>query len=48
MSSTPATLEFTAVAAPRTDASVVFTVSPDEGTTDADRSNNRAAVSLDA
>ena len=48
VSSTPATLDFTAVAAPRTDASVVFTVSPDQGTTDADRSNNRAAVSLDA
>ena len=48
VASTPATLEFTAVAAPRSDASVVFTVSPDQGAADADRSNNRAAVSLDA
>jgi hypothetical protein len=46
VTSTPATLAFTAVAAPRSDASIVFTVSPDQGTADADRSNNRAAVSL--
>ena len=45
---TPATLEFTAVAAPGSNASVVFTVSPDGGTVDANRSNNRAAVPLDA
>jgi RNA polymerase sigma factor (sigma-70 family) len=44
----PATYEFTAAAAPGTHAAVVFTVSPDGGTADADRSNNRASVPLGA
>jgi RNA polymerase sigma factor (sigma-70 family) len=48
VTSTPTTFEFTAVAAPGSDASVVFTVSPDDGTADADRSNNRATVPLGA
>ena len=46
VASAPATLEFTAAAAPGSHASVVFTVSPEGGTADADRSNNRAAVPL--
>jgi RNA polymerase sigma factor (sigma-70 family) len=46
VTSTPATLEFSAVAAPSSGASVVFTVSPDGGTGDADRSNNRTTVAL--
>jgi RNA polymerase sigma factor (sigma-70 family) len=46
VTSAPATLEFTAAAVPGSNASVVFTVSPDGGTDDADRSNNRAAVPL--
>jgi RNA polymerase sigma factor (sigma-70 family) len=46
VTSTPATLEFSAVAAPASGASVVFTVSPDGGTADADGSNNRATVRL--
>ena len=46
VTSTPATLEFTALAAPGSNAAVVFTVSPDGGTADADRSNNQAAVPL--
>ena len=46
VTSTPATLEFSAVAAPASGASVAFTVSPDSGTTDADGSNNRATVRL--
>jgi RNA polymerase sigma factor (sigma-70 family) len=44
VATSPATLEFTAVTAPGTDASLVFRVSPDGGPTDPDRSNNRAAV----
>jgi RNA polymerase sigma factor (sigma-70 family) len=46
VTSTPATLEFSAVTAPASGASVVFTVTPDDGTADADRSNNRATVAL--
>ena len=48
VTSAPSTLEFTAAAVPGSHASVVFTVSPDGGTADADRSNNRAAVALGA
>ena len=48
VTSAPATLEFTAAAAPGSNASVVFTVSPDGDTADANRSNNRAAVPLGA
>jgi RNA polymerase sigma factor (sigma-70 family) len=48
VTSTPATLEFTAVAVPGSNPSLVFTVSPDGGTADADRSNNRATVPLGA
>jgi RNA polymerase sigma factor (sigma-70 family) len=48
VTSTPATFVFTAVAVPGTDASVTFTVSPDEGTADDDPSNNRATVLLGA
>ncbi len=43
---TPATLEFTAAAAPGSNAFVVFSVTADGGTADADRSNNQAAVPL--
>lgn len=46
VTSASATLEFSAVAAPASGASVVFTVSPDDGTADADGSNNRATVRL--
>jgi RNA polymerase sigma factor (sigma-70 family) len=46
VSSTPATFAFSAVAAPASGASVVFTVFPDDGTADADGSNNRATVAL--
>jgi RNA polymerase sigma factor (sigma-70 family) len=48
VTSTPASFAFTAVAVPGSDASVTFTVSPDEGTTDDDPSNNRATVRLGA
>ena len=44
----PATFEFTAVAPPRTGASLVFTVTPEVDTPDVDRSNNRATVPLGA
>jgi len=44
VTTSPATLAFTAVAAPGTDASLVFTVASDGPSTDPDRSNNRAAV----
>jgi len=46
VTSTPATLEFTAVAAPGSSSSLVFTVTPEDGATDTDRSNNRATVAL--
>jgi hypothetical protein len=46
VTSGPSTYAFTAVAAPGSDASVAFTVSPDDGTADADGSNNRATVRL--
>jgi RNA polymerase sigma factor (sigma-70 family) len=48
VNSTPTTFVFTAVAVPGTDASVTFTVSPDEETADDDPSNNRATVRLGA
>ena len=48
VTSTPATLEFTAVAPPGSSSSVVFTVSHDGDTADSDRSNNRVAVPLGA
>ncbi|MGH3336292.1 MAG: hypothetical protein ACRDOZ_10770, partial [Nocardioides sp.] len=48
VTSAPATLGFTAVAVPGSNASVVFTVSPDGGTADVDGSNNRVAVPLGA
>jgi RNA polymerase sigma factor (sigma-70 family) len=46
VAATPATIEFRAVAPPRSDASLLFTVTPGHGTGDADRSNNRASVPL--
>jgi RNA polymerase sigma factor (sigma-70 family) len=46
VASATATFEFNAVSAPGSGASLVFTVSPDGGTTDADGSNNRATVRL--
>jgi hypothetical protein len=44
VTSSPATLTFTAVTAPDPGASLVFTVSSDGASTDPDRSNNRATV----
>ena len=46
VASTPATFEFNAVSVPESGATLVFTVSADGGTTDADGSNNRATVRL--
>jgi RNA polymerase sigma factor (sigma-70 family) len=46
VASTPATFEFNAVSVPGSSASLVFTVSPDAGTADADGSNNRATVAF--
>ena len=48
LTSSPATVQFTAVAPPGTDAALVFTGSPGGGATDVDRSNNRAVVPLGA
>lgn len=46
VASAPATFEFNAVSVPESGATLVFTVSADGGTTDADGSNNRATVRL--
>ncbi len=42
----PTTFTFTAVAAPVTPAALVFTVTPEAGTVDRDRTNNRTTVPL--